>query len=128
MPCSAGVGQGGEHPLQHAGDLRQARPRTCGRSDPRSRYSIAMYGVPSCWRYSCTVTMFGCPSEPVMRDSCRKRAAAAGSVAWNAAELLQRDVAVEVGLAGQVHDGHAAPADLADDLEAPDALALAGHG
>ena len=32
---------------------------TYGRSEPRSMYSIAMYGVPSCSKYSCTVTMFG---------------------------------------------------------------------
>ena len=37
------------------------------------------------------------------------------------------DVAVQVGLAGEVNDGHAAPADLAEDLEATDALALPRH-
>ena len=36
------------------------------------------------------------------------------------AELLQRDLAVEVGLHRDVHDGHAAAPDLAQDLVAAD--------
>ena len=36
------------------------------------------------------------------------------------AQLLQRDQAVEVGLAGEEHGGHAAPAELLEDLVAAD--------
>ena len=53
-----------------------------GRSDPPSTYSIAMYGVPSCSKYSCTVTMLGWLSEPATRDSRTKRCANDGSAAW----------------------------------------------
>ena len=66
--------------------------------------------------------MFGWLSEPATRDSRRKRCANDGSDAWNAAELLERDEAVEVGLAREVDHGHAAAADLAEDLVAADGL------
>jgi hypothetical protein len=36
-----------------------------------------------------------------------------------AAQLLERNLSVEVGLAGGVHDCHAATADLAQDLISP---------
>ena len=61
---------------------------TYGRSEPRSMYSIEMYGVPSCSKNSCTVTMFGWLSEPAMRDSRRNRSAKAGSAAWKAPSSL----------------------------------------
>ena len=79
-------------------------------------YSIEMYGVPSCSKNSCTVTMFGWLSEPAMRDSRRKRSANAGSRRVERAELLERDVAVEIGLPSEVDDGHAAAAELLQDL------------
>ena len=47
-PVLLRLGQAGEQPLEHARDLRQVIWPTYGRSDPRSTYSIAMYGVPSC--------------------------------------------------------------------------------
>ena len=48
-PVRLRVGEPGEHALEHAADLRPASAcPTYGRSDPRSMYSIAMYGVPSC--------------------------------------------------------------------------------
>ena len=71
--------------------------------------------------------MFGWLSEPATRDSRRKRCANAGSEAWNAAELLERDEAVEVGLAGEVDHGHAAAPDLAEDLVSPDGLQDVRH-
>ncbi len=55
---------------------------TKGRSDPRARYSIAMYGVPLSLRNSNTVTMFGCCIDPATRDSRTNRSANAGSAAW----------------------------------------------
>ena len=64
--------------------------------------------------------MFGWLSEPATRDSRRKRCANDGSEAWNAPELLERDEAVEVGLAGEVDHRHAAATDLAQDLVAAD--------
>ena len=42
-------------------------------------------------------------------------------------ELLQRDLAVEVGLAREPDDGHAAAADLAQELEAADRAQDVGH-
>jgi len=43
-----------------------------------------MYGVPSCSKYSWTVTMFGWLIRPAMRASRRNRAASAGSSGnWN---------------------------------------------
>ena len=48
MPCCSAWASAGEQALEHAADLRQRQPPTYGRSDPRSTYSIAMYGVPSC--------------------------------------------------------------------------------
>ena len=66
--------------------------------------------------------MFGCESEPATRDSRRNRCANAGSDAWNAAELLQRHEAVEIGLAGEIDHRHPAPADLPQDLVAADRL------
>ena len=61
--------------------------------------------------------MFGCESEPARRDSRRKRRTT-DSIAPLRAQLLQRDPAVEVGLAREVDDGHAATAELAADLVA----------
>ena len=58
--------------------------------------------------------MFGCESEPARRDSRRKRRTT-DSIAPLGAQLLQRDPAVEVGLAREVDDGHAATAELAAD-------------
>ena len=55
---------------------------TYGRSEPRGTYSIAMYGVPSCSKYSCTVTMFGWFSDPASRDSRRNRCANSAEFAW----------------------------------------------
>ena len=50
-----------------AASMPSSTPATCasvsrptkGRNDPRSRYSIAMHGTPSCSKYSNTVTLFG---------------------------------------------------------------------
>ena len=48
-PVLLRVREPGEQALEHAADLRQASCcPTYGRSEPRSTYSIAMYGVPSC--------------------------------------------------------------------------------
>ena len=71
--------------------------------------------------------MFGWLSEPATRDSRRKRCANAGSDAWNAAELLERDEAVQVGLARQIDDRHPATADLTEDLVATDGLQDVRH-
>ena len=60
--------------------------------------------------------MFGWLSQPAMRDSRRKRSAKAGSRALKPLELLERDEPLQVALAGEVHDGHAAAAQLADDV------------
>jgi hypothetical protein len=43
-----------------------------------------------------------------------------------ARQFLQRNVAVEILLAGEINHGHATPADLADDLVAADAACF-GH-
>ena len=50
--------------------------------------------------------MFGCVSEPASRDSRRNRRSIDG-IATFRAQLLERDPAVEVGLARKVDDGHA---------------------
>jgi hypothetical protein len=42
-------------------------------------------------------------------------------------ELLERDEAVEVGLAGEIDHRHAAASDLAEDLVAADRLQDVGH-
>ena len=66
--------------------------------------------------------MFGWLSEPATRDSRRKRCANDGVGGVERAQLLERDEAVEVGLARQVHQRHAAAAELAEDLVAADRL------
>ena len=53
-----------------------------GRIDPRGTYSIAMYGIVACSKYSYTVTMLGWLSEPAIRDSRRKRWAYSAEPAW----------------------------------------------
>ena len=61
-----------------------------------------------------------------MRDSRRKRAAkAVGRVERR--ELLQRDLALEVGLAGELDDGHSTATDLPEELEAADSADDVGH-
>ena len=67
--------------LEDARGLEQRETGSHPRSDPRSKYSIAMNAVPSCSKYSCTVTMFGWFSEPATRDSRRKRSTNSGSEA-----------------------------------------------
>ena len=59
--------------------------------------------------------MFGCVSEPASRDSRRNRAQQR-RIASLRVQLLERDPAVEVGLARKVDDGHAATAQLPADL------------
>ena len=71
--------------------------------------------------------MFGWLSEPATRDSRRKRCANAGVGGVERGELLERDEAVEVGLAGEVDHRHAAATDLAEDLVAPDGLQDVRH-
>ena len=61
---------------------------TSGRSEPRSRYSMAMNGTPSCSKYSITETMLGWLSPPATRDSCRKRCASAASATWTECSSL----------------------------------------
>ena len=50
--ASVRVCEAGEETLEHPDDLRKCECAQQGRSDPRSRYSIAMNGVPSCSKYS----------------------------------------------------------------------------
>ena len=116
-----GVVEAGQQPLEHAGDLRPVdvspdeRPQRSAR-----RYSIAMYGAPVLLE------------EVVDGDDVRvgerardarlrtNRRAADGSERVEQPQLLERDVALEVGLAGEVDDRHPAAADLAHDLVAVD--------
>ena len=93
-----------------------------GRSDPRSTYSIAMYGVPVVLE----VVVDGDDVRVAQRAGHARLAQEAlrerGIGRVERPELLERDEAVQVGLAGEVDQGHAAAADLAEDLVAPDRL------
>ena len=116
-----GVREPGEHPLHHADELRErqpadVRPQRAARARTPSRCTE----TPSSSKYSSTVTMFGWFSEPASRDSCRNRSAHFGRARVEAAQLLQRDVALERLLPGEVHDRHPAASDLAHDLVAAD--------
>ncbi len=71
--------------------------------------------------------MFGWLSDPGERDSRRKRCGERRIGGVERRELLQRDQAVEVGLAREVDDGHAAAPDLAQDLVAADRAQNLGH-
>ena len=64
--------------------------------------------------------MFGWLSDRADARLAQERRAADGSERVERAQLLERDVAVEVGLAGEVDHGHPAAADLAQDLVAAD--------
>ena len=71
--------------------------------------------------------MFGCVSEPgdarLAQEALRER----GVGGVEGGQLLERDEAVEVGLAREVDDRHPAAADLAQDLVAPDRLQDVRH-
>ena len=62
--------------------------------------------------------MFGWFRLAAAWASRRKRSTNVGSRAKLGREHLDRDVAVELPVAGEVHVGHAAARDLADDLVA----------
>ena len=66
------------------------------------------------------MTTFGWVSDRADARLPHEARASDGSEPSNSAQLLERDVALEVGLAGEVDDGHPAVADLADDLVAVD--------
>ena len=66
--------------------------------------------------------MFGWLSEPATRDSRRKRCANDGVGRVERAQLLERDEAVQVGLAREVDHRHAAASELAQDLVTADGL------
>ena len=91
------------------------------RSEPRSRYSIAMYGVPS-------VLEVVVDGDDVRDGSASRRratragsaAANAGSPACSAGELLQRDEPVEVAPGARGDGRHPAATDLPQNLVTPD--------
>jgi hypothetical protein len=70
------------------GPTNVSLPRSSS-SEPRSTYSIAMYGVPSSSKESWTVTMFGCESDPATRESRTRRSANEGSLARNVASSFK---------------------------------------
>ena len=66
--------------------------------------------------------MFGWVSEPGHARLAQEALGERRVGRVERAELLQRDEAVEVGLAGEVDHRHAAATDLAEDLVAADRL------
>ena len=70
-----GVRERREQALEHPGHLRKRHPPDERPQRSRSRYSIAIYGIPSCSRKSNTVTTLGWLNEPATRASRMKRSA-----------------------------------------------------
>ena len=122
MPCASAWVSAGEQALEHAADLRQRHP-------PDVRAQRAALDV-----LHRDVRRAVVLEVVVDRDDVRvAQRAGDARLAQEAlgerrvgrverAELLERDEAVEVGLAGEVHHRHAAAADLAEDLVAADCL------
>ena len=100
---------------------------TYGRSDPRGTYSIAMYGVPRVLEvlvHGDDVRVVERPRQPRL---AQEPMGELGRARVEPAQLLERDLAVEVGLPREVDDRHAAAADLAQDLIATDCSRAHGH-
>ena len=121
-PVLLGVREPGEQPSSTPPIWASDMLPTYGRSEPRSTYSIAMYGVPVVLE----VVVHGDDVRVAQRPGDARLAQEAlgerGVGRVEGRELLQRDEAVEVGLPGEVDHGHAAAADLAEDLVAADRL------
>ena len=122
IPCCLGVGEPGEQALEHAADLRE-------RQLPHVRAQRAALDVLHRDVRRAVVL------EVVVHGDDVRVAQRAGHarLAQEAlrerrvrgverAQLLERDEAVEVGLAREVDDRHAAAADLPQDLVAADGL------
>ena len=132
IPAGSACASAGQHALQHAGDLRQRQPphvrpqraardvlhRDVRRPPARSTRTRSRCSGGSASRRAATRAGTAPRTPPSPRGS---------------AQLLERDLPVEVGLAREVDDRHPAAADLAQDLVAPDHASLitpvarAGH-
>ena len=124
-----GRGQAGQHPFEHAGRLREGQPPHDG---PERSALEPLHGdiagalVLEELVDGDDIRMAERPGQPRLAEEALD-AARIGGV--KRGELLERHVAVEVGLPGQVDERHAAPADLTEQLVAPDgARHGAGHG
>ena len=119
-PVRVGVGEPGQHVLQHAADLRQVQP-----PDPRPqraardvlhrdvRRPLVLEEV----EHGDDARVVQRAREPRLAHEARGHL---GVLALQRAELLQRREAIQVQLAGEVDARHAAPAELSDDLVAAD--------
>ncbi len=116
MPCSSAWASPASRPSSTPQICASVMCPTYGRSEPRSMYSIAMYGR----AVVLEVVVHGDDVRVAQRagdarlaqEALRERRVRR----MERAELLQRDEAVEVGLAREVDDGHAAAADVPEDL------------
>jgi hypothetical protein len=88
MPSSSACDRPASSPSNTPATCASERLPVYGRSDPRGRYSIAMYGVPACSKKSWTVTTFEWLIEPASRASWTNRFARAGSGRWNVPSSL----------------------------------------
>ena len=71
--------------------------------------------------------MFGWLNDPDHLRFADESLGQGGVAGVEGPELLERDVAAEVGLAGEVHHRHAAAPDLAHDLVAADDARSVAH-
>ena len=87
------------------------------------------YGWPSgVWPKSRISTMFSCAIMWIARASLKKRATMSGSRGQHRVQQLDRHLAADDGVLGQVHDAHAALAEEARDPVVPDRLVDQARG
>ena len=79
-----------------------------------------MNGAPSCSKYSITDTTLGWLSAPADAGLLQEAPGERGVGGVGGVQLLERDLAIERGLAGEMDGRHAAAAELAHDLVAAD--------
>ena len=90
-------------------------------SDSPDRYSMMKYGWPSgVWPKSRISTMFSCATMWIARASLKKRATMSWIAREHGVQQLDRDLAAEDGVLGQVDDAHPALAQKARDAVVPD--------
>ena len=126
-PVIGGVGEGRQHALEHPGDLGQAERAHVGAQRAALEVLHRDVGHPLVLEVLVDGDDVGVP-ERAGDARLLQEAGGGGRIGGvEGRQLLEGDVAQEVGLAGQVDHRHPAAADLAHDLEAPDALSLARH-
>ena len=123
-----GRGEPGEQPLEHAADLRERHPADVRPQRAALEVLHRDVGHPRVLEvveHGDHVRVHERAREPRLADEAPREVRIRG---MEGRQLLERDEAIEVGLAREIHDRHPAPAELAQDSVAPNGPHQLRHG